>query len=120
MDTSRRSAAVSLVLAGLMLASCTGGDEPTTRTGASATPGASSPLPTAFVCPPGSTPGRTGPAKQVRPDPPDAYLGAAMDAASGQIVAVETTEAMTRTWTLDVCTNTWRMMRPPRILQADG
>jgi len=32
MDTSRRSATVSLVLAGLMLASCTGEDQPTTRT----------------------------------------------------------------------------------------
>ena len=119
MYPSRRSAAISLVLAALMLASCTGGDQPTTRTRATTTPGANSPKPTAspqptaFVCPPGSAPGRTGPAKQARPDAPQSYLSVAMDADTGKIVALETTENMTRTWTLDVCTNTWRMMRPP-------
>ncbi|HEY5180057.1 MAG TPA: kelch repeat-containing protein [Dermatophilaceae bacterium] len=119
MYPSRRSAAISLVLAGLMLASCTGGDQPTTRTPATTTPRAhspkptASPPPTAFVCPPGSAPGRTGPAKQARPDAPQSYLSVAMDADTGKIVALETTENMTRTWTLDVCTNTWRMMRPP-------
>ena len=118
MNPLRRSATVSLVLAGLMLASCTGGNEPATRTPATTTPVANSSKPTAsakptsFVCPPGSTPGRTGPAKEARPT----YFRAAMDAGSGKIVAVETTGTGTtgRTWTLDVCTNTWRMMRPPR------
>lgn len=119
MHPSRRSATISLVLAGLMLASCTGEDQPTTRTRATTTQGVNSPRPTArpqptaLGCPPGSAPGRTGPAKQARPDTLNSYLSVAMDADSRKIVALETMEGLTRTWTLDVCTNTWRMMRPP-------
>lgn len=120
MDPSRRSAAVSLVLAGLMLASCIGGDQPTTRTRLTTTLGAISPQPAAFVCPPGSAPGRSGPAKQARPDTLKSYLSVAMDAGSGKIVALETMEGLTRTWTLDVCTNTWRMMRPPNEPDLTG
>jgi len=119
MDPSRRGAAASLVLAGLMLASCTGGNQPTIRTRLTTTLGAG-PQPVAFVCPPGSAPGRAGPAEQARPDTLKSYLSVALDAGSGKIVALETMEGLTRTWTLDVCTNTWRMMRPPNEPDLTG
>ena len=61
------------------------------------------------LCPPGSDPDLSGPARQARP--PAELISMAFDREAAQIVllgavpygATETTE----TWTFDVCTNTW-------------
>jgi len=61
-------------------------------------------------CPKGSTPNRAGPAKQERPALGYNNPQAAMDTESGRVVVWDA-ESMS-TWTLDVCTNTWKAMKP--------
>ncbi len=56
-----------------------------------------------FVCPPGSTPDRSGPVDQARPQG-EAYLSMAFDRGSGRMVLL-TGEG--KVWAFDVCTNTW-------------
>ena len=62
-----------------------------------------------FTCPPGSTPDAPGPVDQARP--PSSHVRMAFDRASGKIVLIEGNGSV-RTWTFDVCTNTWTQMHP--------
>jgi hypothetical protein len=78
-------------------------------------------LPPAATCPAGSDPNRPGPVDQERP-PAVSTLGTdrsmAFDRAAGVIVLLATTGLQggllpgSRTWTFDVCTNTWHRMSP--------
>lgn len=87
-----------------------------------ASPTPSSP-PTAWAgqvaqCPRGATPNRPGPANQERPAVgSDAFgLAAAMDTESGLVVAWDSVSMST--WTLNVCTNTWKQMNPAQEPRA--
>jgi hypothetical protein len=62
----------------------------------------------AFTCPPGSTPDAPGPANQARPSDGGPM---AFDRAAGTIVML----AGAATWTFDVCTNTWAMIRAGQV-----
>jgi hypothetical protein len=70
-------------------------------------------LPAQATCPAGSNPDALGPGDQERPSARDA--GAmAFDRHAGRIVLLaDDYELGPRTWTYDVCTNTWRRMNPP-------
>jgi len=79
------------------------------------------PLPAPTTCPPGSTPDALGAVNQERPSAHDA--GAmAFDRHAGRIILLAYDDYKSvqrdpyvwaaRTWTYDVCTNTWRRMNP--------
>jgi hypothetical protein len=78
------------------------------------------PLPTQATCPPGSNPDAPGPADQERPHGVDA--GMAFDRHAGRMVLFAEDDYKivqrdpfvwgSRTWTYDVCTNTWQRMGP--------
>ena len=64
---------------------------------------------TIAVCPVAAAPNKVGPPGQERPKLGDGAFSAAMDTQSGRIVVVD---AASTTWALDVCTNTWKAMKP--------
>ena len=64
---------------------------------------------TIAVCPLDAAPNNPGPPGQERPKLGDRTYSAAMDAQSGRVVVVD---AAGTTWAMDVCTNTWKAMRP--------
>ena len=66
-------------------------------------------LPPAATCPEGSNPDQLGPAEQDRPGKGGPM---AFDRQSSRIVLLED-QPEPRTWTFDVCTNTWERMDPP-------
>lgn len=75
------------------------------------------PLPNDASCPTGSDPDTPGPAGQARPPAPTAIStdrAMAFDRRAGRIVLLETqaSRAAPRTWTFDVCTNTWEQKSP--------
>ena len=69
------------------------------------------PLPAQATCPPGSDPDAPGPPGQERPV--NAMGAMSFDRHAGRIVALATDDqASSRTYTFDVCTNTWQRMDP--------
>ena len=71
------------------------------------------PLPAQATCPAGSNPDALGPAGQQRPLVVIEGASMAFDSHAGRIVLfAETNADAWRTWTLDVCANTWQRMRP--------
>ena len=71
------------------------------------------PVEPAATCPAGSSPDSAGPLDQARrPRGSAPWLRAAMDLQSGRIVAVADASGEAETWTFDVCTNTWSLMKP--------
>lgn len=82
-------------------------------------------LPPAATCPTGTDPDAPGPAGQARPPKgPEDYTNRAMafDRRAGRIVLLaDRREGGSRTWTFDVCANTWQDMSPslePPILSG--
>lgn len=70
------------------------------------------PLPAQATCPPGSDPEAPGPAAQERPLT-EWPISTAFDRRAGRVVAYGVSDpTASRTWTFDVCTNTWRHMDP--------
>jgi hypothetical protein len=70
------------------------------------------PLPAEATCPPGSNPDAPGPADQERLLA--AYGTMAFDRHAGRVVVLGSDEeSRPRTWTFDVCGNTWQRMNPP-------
>ena len=70
------------------------------------------PLPPQATCPPGSDPDTPGPIDQRRPDNVDGAQ--AFDRHAGRIIVLANDEQRRpRTWTFDVCGNTWQRMDPP-------
>jgi hypothetical protein len=68
------------------------------------------PAPAAATCPEGANPNAPGPIDQARPgEGPWNNQAAVFDRRAGRIVYLDGTA---ETWTLDVCTNTWRQMNP--------
>ncbi|MGB9358252.1 MAG: two-component regulator propeller domain-containing protein [Acidimicrobiia bacterium] len=65
------------------------------------------------TCPAGSDPDRPGPVDQARPPLGSYFLLSAFDRQSGRVVAVARSEGGVETWTFDVCSNTWMLMRQP-------
>jgi len=101
------------VLVTLLLAACIG-EEPSSNDLAAAEldnldATALGELPPAATCPEGSNPDQLGPAEQDRPGEGGPM---AFDRQSGRIVLLED-QPEPRTWTFDVCTNTWERMDPP-------
>jgi hypothetical protein len=76
-------------------------------------PPAEMPVPPTSVaaCPSGSNPNAPGRADQDRPAA-GARIAAAFDRRAGRLVVIEDTPSGAETWTFDVCTNTWSLMRP--------
>ena len=72
------------------------------------------PTPLAATCPVGTNPDEPGPAGQGRPQP-DEYSNQAadFDRVWGRVVYVDSRR---KTWTLDICTNTWHEMNADSIL----
>jgi hypothetical protein len=69
-------------------------------------------LPAQATCPPGTNPDTPGPADQDRPA--IEYGAVAFDRHAGMIIALTPDNfPRPRTWTFDVCTNTWQRMNPP-------
>ena len=68
------------------------------------------PAPPAATCPSGTDPSTPGPASQSRPEAEWAGVQAgAFNTHTGRILYVDT---LGKTWTFDVCTNTWEQVRP--------
>lgn len=124
----RRSTKVSMAVGMLLLfAAGRTEDTPSTSTSSSASPTVPNPQasptpsssPTAGAgqvaqCPKGSTPNRPGLANQERPV--GSALPAAMNTESGRVVVWDFRSSST--WSLDVCTNTWRAMKPAQEPRA--
>lgn len=77
-------------------------------------------VPPVGTCPSGSRPAQPGPVDQALltelPWPP----AAAVDEQSGVMVVVaDTAVAGSRTWTFDLCTNTWQLMQPEPDIPSD-
>jgi hypothetical protein len=77
------------------------------------------PVPLGVGCPPWSDPDQPGPVDQQRPATAGSQFDQAMtfDLRAGRVVLLSSTASApagggSRTWTFDVCTNTWREMRP--------
>ena len=74
---------------------------------------AARPVPPVATCPAGSRPDQPGLVDQDRP--PKTYSSSAIDEQSGVMVALaDTARDGSRTWTFDLCTNTWQLMHPDR------
>lgn len=72
------------------------------------------PVPPVATCPSGSHPDQPGPVDQARP-PTMSLPSAVIDEQSGVMVALaDTARNGSRTWTFDLCTNTWQRMEPER------
>jgi hypothetical protein len=70
------------------------------------------PLPAQATCPSGTDPDAPGRADQERPFAP--YGAMAFDRHAGRVVVMGSDEeTKPRTWTFDVCSNTWQRMHPP-------
>jgi hypothetical protein len=103
----------SIALLSGVLAACGGSGSPGGAD--SATPGgttptavpSTTPAPATATCPEGTDPNTPGPANQARPQF-GASAQAAFDRQSGRVVHVE---GSGETWTFDVCTNTWELVK---------
>lgn len=74
--------------------------------------------PPAAVCPSGADPGTPGPVDQARPgEGPWSNQSAVFDTRTGRVVFVDN---VGRTWTFDVCTNTWQDMDPETPWHTTG
>jgi hypothetical protein len=80
---------------------------------------AAGPVPPIATCPPDSRPDQPGPVDQARP-PTMSLTQAAIDDQSGvMVVLADTAQAGSRTWTFDLCANTWHLMQPDREPPAE-
>jgi hypothetical protein len=107
----RRAWIVPLVL---LLDACSGADPGTESPAGAAGTGYAFGAAPSSTCPEGSNPDAPGPADQARPDKMGGPM--AFDRESNLIVLFEAgmpdTADVSRTWTFDVCTNTWTRMAP--------
>ena len=105
-----RVAWVLLLLAALLTAMVAGmlvaGSQPVRQL-----PAVVPPVGQTFACPAGTDPDKPGPADQARPRQ-DPYLAIAFDRRAGRIVMLSGVDQGVKTWTFDVCTNTWMQMHP--------